>query len=272
MPIRMLRDWTASDKMNEISVHCERFFTRLIMKVDDHGCFYADARLLKASLFPLILDGIREADILRWTAECEKSGLIVIYERDSKKYLQIQDFRQRLDKARSKFPLPIVNESQRVDGSRNGFPAETETETETEEYKQSANADDSESIAIREKFAAIEKTKKGLISFITANNPKFIEPYRDLWNLFAEERSLPTVTKLNDSRKRKFSVRIKEQAFNFIEILKKASSSEFLLTGKWFGFDWIIENDSNYLKVIEGNYDGKGQNGQTTEQTKINVR
>jgi hypothetical protein len=274
MPIRMLRDWTASDKMNEVSVHTERFFTRLIMKVDDHGCFYADARLLKASLFPLILDGIREADILRWTAECEKAGLIVVYEHDSKKYLQIQDFRQRLDKARSKFPLPIVNDFQRVEGSRNGFPAETETETETEEYTKPAGAGESEQNADREKFALIEKSKKGLISFITANNPKFIEPYRDLWNLFAEERSLPTVSKINDTRKRKFSVRIKEPAFNFIEILTKAASSEFLLTGKWFGFDWIIENDSNYLKVIEGNYESKtGTNhGTDQQQTKKNVR
>jgi hypothetical protein len=27
--------------------------------------------------------------------------------------------------------------------------------------------------------------------------------------------------------------------------------------GKWFGFDWIIENNSNYIKVLEGNYDKK---------------
>jgi hypothetical protein len=273
----MLRDWTASEKMKGISVHSERFFTRLIMKVDDHGCFYADESLLKASLFPFLLDGIREADILRWTAECEKAGLIVVYEHDSKKYLQIKDFRQRLDKARSKFPLPIVNELQRFEGSRNGFPAETETETETEteEYTKPAIAGEHESDLLKQQFAVTEKSKKGLISFITANNPQFIEPYRDLWNLFARDRSLPAISKLSDSRKRKFSVRIKEQAFNFIDILTKASNSEFLLTGKWFGFDWIIENDSNYLKVIEGNYDGKpgtGQQSGNQTETKKNVR
>lgn len=103
----MLRDWTGSDKVNEISVQAERFFVRLIMKVDDYGCFYADSRLLKANLFPLLIDTIREADLLRWMAECQKAGLIVLYEKSNKQYLQIIDFKQRLDRAKSKFPLPV---------------------------------------------------------------------------------------------------------------------------------------------------------------------
>jgi hypothetical protein len=130
MPIRMLRDWTLSDKVDEISCEAERFFTRLIMKVDDYGCFYADTRIIKANLFPLKLDRVREADLLRWMAECQNAGLIVLYESDQKKYLQIIDFKQRLDKARSKFPLPHTNiEFREV---VNELPAETEYETETE--------------------------------------------------------------------------------------------------------------------------------------------
>jgi hypothetical protein len=125
----MLRDWTDSDKVNKLTVHAERFFTRLIMKVDDYGCFHADSRLLKASLFPLQLDSIREADLLRWATECQKAGLIVLYESNSKKYLQILDFRQRLDKSNPKYPLPssgkpITNVTE--------FPAEAKTETKTE--------------------------------------------------------------------------------------------------------------------------------------------
>lgn len=129
MPNRMLRDWTLSDKINSLSVHAERFFTRLIMQADDYGCFYADHRILKAKLFPL-LDGLRDTDISRWMAECHKTGLIVIYEADSKRYLQIVDFRQRLDKAKSKFPLPEDgNEEKRV---VNEFPPEVEVEKEIE--------------------------------------------------------------------------------------------------------------------------------------------
>lgn len=134
----MLRDWTDSDKINTITVHAERFFVRLIMKVDDYGCFYADYRLLKANLFPLLLDTIREADITRWMAECQKAGLIVLYEVNSKRYLRINDFKQRLDKARAKYPLPP---------DHNDFPelvndcrAEVEVETEVERKKKEAPA------------------------------------------------------------------------------------------------------------------------------------
>jgi hypothetical protein len=61
---------------------------------------------LKANLFPLKSDSIRDADITRWKAECQKAGLIVVYESDSKEYLQIIDFGQRLRLRKQKFPLP----------------------------------------------------------------------------------------------------------------------------------------------------------------------
>lgn len=136
MPNRMLRDWTASDKMNGISVHAERFFTRLIMKADDYGCFYANSKLLNSNLFPLKED-VRDADLLRWMAECQNAGLIVVYENSGKRYLQIQDFRQRLDKHKSKFPFPnaensVVNDSV-PEQNRTETEMENEVETEPEQ-------------------------------------------------------------------------------------------------------------------------------------------
>jgi hypothetical protein len=106
MPNRILRDWTDSEIINGLTVYAERFFTRLIMTVDDYGCFYADQRILKANLFPLKLDSVREADLLLWMAECQKAGLIVVYESSGKKYLQVLNFNQRLRIKKSKFPLP----------------------------------------------------------------------------------------------------------------------------------------------------------------------
>lgn len=129
MPNRMLRDWTGSDKVNKLTVHAERFFVRLIMRVDDFGCFYADTRLLKANLFPLLLDTVRDADILRWMAECQKAGLIVVYDNSNKRYLQILDFKQRLDRAKNKYPLPSDND---IQSFVNEFPPE-EKGTRTEE-------------------------------------------------------------------------------------------------------------------------------------------
>lgn len=129
MPNRMLRDWTDSEKVNSLTAHGERFFTRLIMKVDDYGCFHADARLLKASLFPLQLDSVREADLSRWMTECQKAGLIVIYESNSKRFLQIIDFKQRLDKSNPKFPLPSSGNPLTTVTE---FPPEAKTETKAD--------------------------------------------------------------------------------------------------------------------------------------------
>lgn len=120
----MLRDWTQSEKIDQVSGDAERFFTRLIMKADDYGCFWGDIRLLKANLFPLKLDKIREADITRWIAECVKAGLILFYEVNQKRYVQIIDFRQRLDRAKAKFPLPP--EATDFREVENEFPPEVE--------------------------------------------------------------------------------------------------------------------------------------------------
>jgi hypothetical protein len=106
MPNRILRDWTDSEKINELSVHAERFFTRLIMKVDDYGRFTANVKMLKPMLFPLLIDQIREADLSRWMTECQKAGLVVIYEVNLKQVLQICNFKQALRQKIEKYPPP----------------------------------------------------------------------------------------------------------------------------------------------------------------------
>lgn len=79
---------------------------RLIMKVDDFGRFHAAPKLLRSLLFP-IRDGIRDADIVRWLAECESAGLIRVYtSKDAKPLLQIEKFQQRSRAERSKYDDP----------------------------------------------------------------------------------------------------------------------------------------------------------------------
>jgi predicted transcriptional regulator len=273
MPNRMLRDWTDSEKVNEITPHAERFFTRLIMKVDDYGCFYANTSLLKANLFPLLLDAVREADISRWMAECQKAGLIVLYQAKGKKYLQINDFKQRLDKARAKYPLPptepepitTVNEFQESD---NDSPAELETEEKKKPNRANALAgrvpDDA---ALKKKYdelaESLHDAKTGeawaaLKTFIEKEKPLFHQPYVDAWNLFAGSYKLSRIEAMNDGRRKKLSTRLNEPAFDFLRILSAIKNSSHLKGNNdrtWkVSFDFVTENDSNYLKIIEGNY------------------
>jgi hypothetical protein len=108
MPNRILRDWTDSEPINLLSWQSEVFFTRLIMKVDDFGRFSANPKLLRSLLFP-IRDGVRDADISRDLAECEKAGLLAVYEADGKPYLQIEKFGNTPRAKESKYPAPASN-------------------------------------------------------------------------------------------------------------------------------------------------------------------
>ena len=81
-----------------------------------------------------------------------------------------------------------------------------------------------------------------------------------LWNEFATKNNLSKVAKLSDSRKKKILARLKDfKDFKvaFEVALKKASESYFLLSNNFFGFDWLIKNDTNILKVLEDKYKDK---------------
>lgn len=107
MPNRVIREgYLESERINALTPPAEIFFFRLMLKADDFGRYTSHASLLKAHLFPLKIDRIRVADISRWIAECEKAGLIALYVSDSKQYLLIRNFRQRLRMKKGVFPQP----------------------------------------------------------------------------------------------------------------------------------------------------------------------
>lgn len=134
MPNRVLRDYTNSEKINNVSWQAECLFVRLMMKADDFGSFHGNVKIIKANCFPLRTDTVRDADISRWMDELLKSGLIVVYTHAGKQYMRISDFKQRLRNMTNKFPDPPPSAA--ICGNP---PPETEekpeTETETEGEK-----------------------------------------------------------------------------------------------------------------------------------------
>lgn len=126
MPSRLLREGIlSSDRVDQLDPGAEVFYRRLMSKVDDHGLYDARLSILRSSLYPLRVDRVREADISRWIAACEKAGLIVLYAHDSvasssrrlaacemaglavheKPYLLMVDTRWQ-SRSAPKFPLP----------------------------------------------------------------------------------------------------------------------------------------------------------------------
>lgn len=106
MPQRVIRDWTDSWTMQQLSSDEERFFTRLMMKADDFGRFHACPNALKSFLFPLLPD-IRTEQVRKWRDMCVDVGLICLY-RDEKdrEFLVIKKFGQRLRQMKTNFPPP----------------------------------------------------------------------------------------------------------------------------------------------------------------------
>lgn len=107
MPNRVLRDWTNSERFDELSAEAEVFFTRLIMKADDFGGFYGNTKLLKSHLYPL--KDFKHSEIKPWILECQEIGVIIYYKVEGKKYIRINEFGQRTRIMRSKFPDPVNN-------------------------------------------------------------------------------------------------------------------------------------------------------------------
>lgn len=106
MPNRIIREgYLASDAVNTLSAEEERFYFRLYLVVDDFGRFEARPELLRSRCYPLKTDSIRTADITRSLAACEKAGLVVVYQVDGRRYLQVEKFKQRT-RTTSKCPSP----------------------------------------------------------------------------------------------------------------------------------------------------------------------
>ena len=108
MPYRILREGIlTSEPVDQLTVHAEVFYRRLMSVVDDFGRYDARPNVLRAGCFPLRIDKVREADISRWIAECEKAGLIALYTVDGKKFLQY--FKTEKPRAKnSRYPEPTA--------------------------------------------------------------------------------------------------------------------------------------------------------------------
>ena len=131
-----------------------------------------------------------------------------------------------------------------------------------------------------------EKTDAGASSPQAADTEEDVReervPYdkiRDMWNETC--KGLLNVHVLSKSRKSKIKTRVAEmggleKAMETIgKLFAKVSESKFLNGDNdrsWkASFDWLFENDKNWVKVMEGNYDNREPNGGHTERMNTNM-
>lgn len=93
----------------------------------------------------------------------------------------------------------------------------------------------------------------------------------EAWNLLAKDIGVKSIISLSDSRKQKLSKRIAEQSIDgFMQAMDAARRSDWLRIEKpaFFTFDWVISNETNILKLLEGNFEKRTSNGQRNNNSK----
>lgn len=114
MPNRYLREGIlTSRRVNSLGWQEEVFYRRLMSKVDDYGRYTADPALLRAALYPLLLDRVRDSDIPRLLASCEKAGLVFVYAIDGESYLVMNKWENGRAKT-SSYPTPPAEVCERM--------------------------------------------------------------------------------------------------------------------------------------------------------------
>lgn len=125
---RSIRDFTASDKMKTLSATAERFFIRLLLRIDDYGNIEYDKEFLLRDLFPKHTS-IRVSELAAWVDACKTARLIHLYEVESKIYIHVPEFRQKLRWPKAKYPQPLW---QKEKSTKKENEAEVEEEGEGE--------------------------------------------------------------------------------------------------------------------------------------------
>ena len=93
---------------------------------------------------------------------------------------------------------------------------------------------------------------------VTCITKVMLEDARDLWNQLAKKSDWKEVRKFTPSRNAKLKARLAEHGVDgWHQALTRAAASEWLGHDPpgWFTFDFLVKNDGNILKVLEGNYD-----------------
>jgi len=94
----------------------------------------------------------------------------------------------------------------------------------------------------------------------------------DKWN---QKENLHKIISLTGQRRSKLLARLKDDVFsdNWELLIDKCDGTPFL-TGEnnrgWtVSFDWLVSNDTNYIKVLEGKYDAREKGAMAVQKTKL---
>jgi len=219
------------DKVAKLSIEATLLYTWCIPYLDYRGRLYGDIWTLKA-----IVPNIKELTPLK-IEKCISEWVetdLVIYYGDGQKYLEFKGFTKN----------QTLREGREADSE---IPAPTELQQNSSET------------TAKDKLSK-DKIREDKISYVDFENSTLT-----YWNSFCDKN--PTLSKIKEistERRVKLKKRFENATFKDFEAILKASKNQPFLFGendrKWkFTFDWLIENNTNYLKILENRYASKSR-------------
>lgn len=279
-------DFWNDEKLGKESESVQLTFIATWNYSDDYGVVRANPVWLKNQIFPY-KENLRLETFSKWLEALEKMDMLIKFTVRGEQYYYIRTFRlhQSVEK-----PSKTRNCSEEeLTKALNSIGYQKQSDNSWLKVgKQSGNSsgvvgdEDKLSISVSKKNRAIAlvgeeaptivskgdyeklleelkdkelKTVVEAFKDFLAKKPAFLEPYTEYWNIAVKGCNVPQVKQLTDSRLKKLKARIKEPGFDFVKIIGEVHKSNKLKNeSSWFSFDWIFENDKNYVKILEGNY------------------
>ena len=238
MPSRVIKETIKTSKnVNALSDFQFRVWIHLILSADDYGRGNADPELVKNLAFPR-RKGITEKQLFDALHVLANMGMVSLYEVEGEPYYYFPKWseHQRVRQKVSKFPAPEDADKLPQVAADGG------------EVPQIA-ADGGE---VRPEYR-IQNTEYGI------QNTEYRSAVLEKWNSMA----VNPIRSLNGSRETHLKERIRENGLETVlEAIDHISKSDFLQgknsRGWTITFDWFV-NPTNFQKVLEGNYDRKGE-------------
>lgn len=195
-------------------------------------------------------------DKLSALSELEASGVL---SRDSRNVL----YSRRLSR------LKDVSEARRKAGSKGGSKRKAKLKQNSSKQEANPQANEkqnrgvtvSDSASVSDSVTDTDTGKDGASALVGLKQPTIsVDDFFARWNAFAERKGLSKVLVLNDDRKAKIRTRLKGGKWwnRFL-----AACEKLPLPGDGWqpDLDWIVENESNVERIIEGKYDWRATVG-----------
>jgi hypothetical protein len=250
--------WKDED-IAELPYQIRLFYIALWNFADREGRLEDRPKWLQVEIFPY-----EKVDIEKMLQQLTKPKsnsnrpFIKRYSVGGKKYIQIlawqEHQRPHHQEPESKIPPPSFAETSEATPKSIRSDTEVSTNQSAGEWR-------------RRMETETEKEKEYILQSPSENSKKSLKREDEdklmrLWNeLTVKYPVLAKVLKISPERRRHLKQRFinKDFMLKFEEVLKKIPKSKFLLgenDRKWVvSFDWLIANDTNYLKILEGKYE-----------------